>query len=1215
MKKFILLLVFSALSSILWAQQEASLKFRIYLIGDAGEMENGHHPVVEDVSDKLQSDGNIPSHIIYLGDNIYPKGMPAPEDSDRAEAEWILKTQLDLYQYLSGKIWMVPGNHDWERGRSQGWNAVLQAEEYVQENYPEDKVLWIPSGGCPGPDVFELDTETILVTLDSQWWLQLKDKPGADSDCDYKSEEEVLAALGYIFEENQDKTILVAMHHPLRSYGPHNGAYSWKDHFFPLTAVSPNLYIPLPVIGSIYPLYRSWFGDIQDLRHPKYEAMIRALDRIFESHPNVINVAGHEHGLAYTREDNVHYVISGAGAKNTYIKKNNSADFTYPFQGYAVLDFYDNHEVRITYFDPLKEEPLYEAQLVKPFADNVSELEMFNRTVPKEVTRPVSTQYLHGKGYYRFLGENYRETWAIPATFEAIDLTTAKTGLSVIKKGGGLQTHSLRLANKEGKEYVMRSVNKYPENALSPELRQTIAKQVIQDQISSSHPYAALAVARLADEVGIVHTNPKIVYLPDDPLLGIYRKDFGDELYLFEEREIAGKDAPENVAFFSTDKMLKKIHGDNDHQVKQKEVLKARIFDFWIADWDRHDDQWRWIGEKGKKGWEFTPMPRDRDQAFFVNQGIFPKIASRKWADPRFQGFDYSPPRFVSGFMFNPRFFDRSFLNELDRKDWEQALDKTISKMSEKSISEAFRDWPDTIAAKDAPEIQAKLRQRKTWLKEEMLKHYAFLSKAVSVPGSNKNEKFEVTYHQDGRVEVEVRKIDKSGDLEQKLYDRTFLPVETEEIRLYGLKGNDTFQFEGEGPGKIKVRVIPGPGEKLVDDKGITSKKNTLIYQTREEKLPIDLGKSAKIKYAPSLSYLTYDRKEFKYDKLMPLASVAINKDDGLFLGAGVLWEKHGFKKEPFAVRQSIVGNYAIKSNAFNIEYNGHAVDILGNLDLVWKADVKAPDYAYNFFGVGNETEYKDEVYEIDYYRARFSWYELSGGVQSKLGESGSFTVGPHYQVYRFDPDDNEEKFITSPESGLDQVDLNKAKFYSGLSAKMVFDRRDHKELPTRGLYFEGQAKKMWGLNDYSQNFTRVDGELALYWSFRYPSRLVWATRFGAGKNWGGFEFFQGQTLGGLDNLRGYRRYRFNGDAVVYNNTELRIRMFNLKTYILPATVGILAYNDVGRVWIQNEKSDEWHNSFGAGIWLAPLNQVVATFSVGFNEEEFLPFFTFGYQF
>src|SRR5690606_17881439 len=117
----------------------------------------------------------------------------------------------------------------------------------------------------------------------------------------------------HILEENQEKIILVAMHHPFRSYGPHNGGYNWKDHLFPLTAASPDLYISLPVIGSIYPLYRSWFGDIQDLPHPKYEAMIQAFEKVFESHPNVIHVAGHEHGLSYVREESAHYILSGSG--------------------------------------------------------------------------------------------------------------------------------------------------------------------------------------------------------------------------------------------------------------------------------------------------------------------------------------------------------------------------------------------------------------------------------------------------------------------------------------------------------------------------------------------------------------------------------------------------------------------------------------------------------------------------------------------------------------------------------------------------------------------------------------------------------------------------------------------------------------------------------------------------------------------------------------
>ncbi|WP_373399483.1 hypothetical protein V8V91_07180 [Algoriphagus halophilus] len=222
------------------------------------------------------------------------------------------------------------------------------------------------------------------------------------------------------------------------------------------------------------------------------------------------------------------------------------------------MDFYENHQVKLTFFDPLQEAPLYESELIQPFADNPAELQLFDRNLPKEITEPISLQYLHGKAYQAFLGTNYRETWAIPVTFPSLDLTQAKGGLKITKRGGGMQTRSLRLENPDGKEFVLRSINKYPENALSVPLRQTIAKEVVQDQISSSHPYAAMAVARLADAVGVIHTNPSIVYLPDDPLLGVYRKSFANQLYLFEEREIGHSEDPKDIEFFSTDKMLKK---------------------------------------------------------------------------------------------------------------------------------------------------------------------------------------------------------------------------------------------------------------------------------------------------------------------------------------------------------------------------------------------------------------------------------------------------------------------------------------------------------------------------------------------------------------------------------------------------------------------------------------------------------------------------------
>lgn len=1222
---FFILLLFGAKESI--GQTSNAPKFRIYLIGDAGEMKDGNHPVIEDLSQQLTIQSTIPSYLIYLGDNIYPLGLPKKSSTKRVESKLILKTQLDIFNQISEKVWMIPGNHDWEKGKSGGYEAILRAQAFIHDHYPEDRVQWIPADACPGPEWIELDKETILVILDSQWWLHQNQKPDEESDCESKTEEEILAQLSAGFKNNQEKTIILAMHHPMRAYGPHNGGYNWKDHLFPLRAIHHNLYIPIPILGSVFPLYRTWFGDIQDIPHPKYQAMIRSLDQLIKEHPHVIQVSGHEHGLFYTQEEYAHYIVSGAGAKHTVIRKNNPAKFTYGNQGYAALDFYGNRKVKLNFISPEKDQLLYESWL-EANQTHPKHWEPDSLTKQKTLnTNPITLQYLKGKGHQFFFGKNYRETWALPQQFRSLDLLKEKGGLTITKRGGGMQTRSLRLEDSNGEEFVLRSVNKYPENALSPQLRKTIAKQVVQDQISASHPYAALAVAHLAESLDIIHTHPEIVFLPDNPALGPHRKDFGGQVFLFEEREVSQPLAGPEVEVISTDKMIKTVLKDNDNQVNQRAVLQARIFDLWIADWDRHDDQWRWVRSKGKEGWEFLPMPRDRDQAFFVNEGIFPKIASRKWANPKFQGFGYQLKN-VNGFMFNARYFDRSFLHDLDRSDWKEELDKIIPKMSDQTILGAFSDWPISVRERDEKVITAKLMYRRTWLKEKALQYYDFLAKEVDIPGSQKNDQFEIKHMEDGAIDVEIRKISKSGQIEQRYYNRTFKPDETQEIRLYGLEGEDVFLLKGIGTGKIKVRIIPGTDPYVIRDQAQLPNKNQLIYLPKTSFVQKAAGPSSIYKKATNSTQLEYNRKEFAYDNVMPMASLEYNQDDGIFLGSGILWEKQGWKKTPYQTQQQIKANYAFRTGAFNIAYQAHAVDILGNWDMTWSGKVRAPDYAFNFFGFGNESQFiseneagapsgelEERNEQVRFYRTRFSWYEANVGLQKKLAESGYFQIGPLVELFRFDADDNSDKFITSPESGIDQNLLLEPKTFGGLFAQLNLDKRDHEKFPSRGFLFQNEFKQRWAFSKSASRNTSLESSLALYWSFSYPAKITYATRFGYGKNWGNYEFFQGQTLGGMDNLRGFRRFRFNGDAVAYHNFDVRIQLFNLNTYLLPATVGLLGFHDVGRVWLQGESSTTWHRSAGAGIWLAPLNQFVTVFSVGFNKEETLPFFTFGYQF
>src|SRR5258705_8518795 len=109
------------------------------------------------------------------------------------------------------------------------------------------------------------------------------------------------------------------MHHPFRSNGVHGGFFGLKQHIFPFTELQKNLYIPLPVLGSIYPISRSVFGTPQDLKHPDYSNMVTSIDEVLKTHPNVIHVAGHEHAMEWIADSNNNYIVSGSGCRTSRV--------------------------------------------------------------------------------------------------------------------------------------------------------------------------------------------------------------------------------------------------------------------------------------------------------------------------------------------------------------------------------------------------------------------------------------------------------------------------------------------------------------------------------------------------------------------------------------------------------------------------------------------------------------------------------------------------------------------------------------------------------------------------------------------------------------------------------------------------------------------------------------------------------------------------------
>jgi outer membrane protein assembly factor BamA len=111
------------------------------------------------------------------------------------------------------------------------------------------------------------------------------------------------------------------------------------------------------------------------------------------------------------------------------------------------------------------------------------------------------------------------------------------------------------------------------------------------------------------------------------------------------------------------------------------------------------------------------------------------------------------------------------------------------------------------------------------------------------------------------------------------------------------------------------------------------------------------------------------------------------------------------------------------------------------------------------------------------------------------------------------------------------------------------------------------------------------------------------------------YEYFQALSLGANNFLRGFRKDRFAGTGLLYGSVELRMKLFESKSYILPGAVGITAFNELGRVWLEGEHSRTWHHSYGGGLYYAAYNLVLLSANIAFSKEDQLFNFSIGTRF
>lgn len=1217
MKKYFFMMALLVMVCGATQAQADTLARRIVLIGDAGQLTNGRHPVVDAVKKNIPLDDK--TTILFLGDNLYKAGLPDELYKNYSQARAVLDSQVSIADGTPSKVYMIPGNHDWENGGRGGYSAIIRQQLYV-DFLGKKNVKYYPEDGCPGPVEVQLGDDVVLILYDSQWWLHPHDKPEIESDCQCKTKEELVDQIEDIATRNSRKLILLAGHHPFKSNGPHGGYFTLKQHIFPFTDIPriKNFYLPLPVIGSIYPIARGVFGAPQDISHPAYADMITQITAaIKRAAPNVVYVSGHDHNLQLIKEGGYNYIVSGGGCKQNRTSKNKNSPFNSTSEGFAVMNISVNRNVDVTFYmvkDSVQKSntfPLLNYKgLPRELTDSAEKIiddpfVRFKDTISVPVAK--SLQPVSGLKKF-FMGQNYRREWSEPVNMRVFNMRSENGGYEILSLGGGKQTRTLRLKNiKSNEEWVLRPLNKNPVQTIPEPYRSNMAEELVTELKSSSFPYGAMIIPRLADELNIVAAEPELLFVPDDPALGVYRPFFANTVCILEKR-FATKDGSKA---YSTAKMFDKILEDNDHRPMQKEVLKARLLDMLVADYDRHFDQWRWGTIDTGKGRLYYPIPRDRDQAFFFSDGQMLKFASRR-ALPFLRGFGNDMPK-LEWLNYIARDFDRIFMTDLGKRDWEKAITDVQEKMTDDVIREAVQQLPPEIFKLNGEKIIQKLISRRNVLMQPAMKYYRFLSRTVNVVGSNQKEYFKVSSIGD-KLQVRVYEKSRNSDTSFIMYSRIFDPEVTREIRLFGLHDEDVFEVEKSASSPIKIRIIGGRGIDTFDIKG---KVKVLLYDFKGEGGDFYIKDSSHVKKRFSSDPPVNERTLFGFNyntNRFPRVHVNYNSDDGLLIGAGFSRRTYGFRNLPYATDQRFSANYAPDRSALRLHYRGEFNHISRYIDLVVKGNFASPSLN-NFFGWGNRTVINPDL-PRRYYQTLYRYFEGEIMVRRRLYDKLQIMAGPYYYSYRAKYEKNSETVLgKSSLVGLDSANVFSKKSYAGIKMGLVLDNRNREFFPTRGIHWNNEFIATSDIGDGEGKYVAFISDMSVYASLRESAKLIAVFKFGGGRIYSkSYEYFQAMSVGAQNDLPGFRKNRYAGRSSMYGGIELRMKLFDVNSYILPGTLGLAAFANAAKVWLPEGVINpaKWHGAVGFGVYYLPFNQFAISAYAGFSEKEKMFNFSLG---
>ncbi|MGQ0814315.1 MAG: hypothetical protein ACT4O1_07595 [Gemmatimonadota bacterium] len=296
-------------ASILPEPLPADVESVVFIVGDMGAALWDRSPMprrmardVEWWSRALARDSSV--SVVFLGDNVYPKGLRDATDPEWPQDSIHLETQVRILSGPNARATkafgaFVAGNHDWGNlTGAAGEQRIKNQEDFLSRRRAAGiQVRFLPANATPGPGIIDVGRQLRIILIDTAWWLLSADDA---------EKERTMGRLHAAMSAGRGRNIVIGAHHPMRSASAHGGLTELFKAF-----------------GVRWLLNKSG-AALQDLNSLPYRDLLNRLNQLFRQvGPPMLFAGGHDHALQVLRATDTnepsYMIVSGAGSKSSTV--------------------------------------------------------------------------------------------------------------------------------------------------------------------------------------------------------------------------------------------------------------------------------------------------------------------------------------------------------------------------------------------------------------------------------------------------------------------------------------------------------------------------------------------------------------------------------------------------------------------------------------------------------------------------------------------------------------------------------------------------------------------------------------------------------------------------------------------------------------------------------------------------------------------------------